>query len=115
MRQVRPSETLPPFLDLGNFDLKNPSLVLKNHEGPSTKVVQGTAPNESGPSMQAMKPCLFDALSHGQKCRLHLLFRFGVPSVMLQMVALCFLAGLIDGNFAFDSVEFFAGHAHLLI
>lgn len=48
-------------------------------------------------------------LKRRQKQRLWKLRNNGVPGVMLELVALCFLAGYIDDNLTFNVVEFFAG------
>eukprot|EP00969_Alexandrium_andersonii_P134144 5933500-Alexandrium_andersonii.AAC.1 len=56
-----------------------------------------------------MSPSRFDGLSDGALKRLQLLKSARIPPVGLHLVALCYLAGLVEGCASFDLVEFFAG------
>ena len=51
----------------------------------------------------------WEKLSKSQKQCLRHLRMGGVPAVLVQLVALCCLAGLIEGLPTLDSVEYFAG------
>lgn len=64
----------------------------------------------SGPPwLRSMSPTRFDGLSDGAVKCVQLLRSAGIPPVGLQLVALCYLAGLVEGQATFDLVEFFAG------
>ena len=64
----------------------------------------------SGSHISGPMAVMWDHLSPYARRRLLKLRRARVPAVLLQVVALCFLGGLVDEwNVCLDGIEFFAG------